>query len=147
MPRDSAVFLEDIAQACAKVARYTAAMTLDTFLQDDRTVDAVVRNLEIIGEAVKRLPEDIRSQIPGIDWKRVAGLRDLLIHQYFGVDLENRLGDLPGEGASARGSGVSFPVRAVAGPRRPRPYPRAGSERLGLIHRRFAAALVSPEGR
>jgi uncharacterized protein with HEPN domain len=88
VPRDSAVFLEDIAQACAKISRYTTAMTLDTFRQDDRTVDAVVRNLEVIGEAVKRLPEDIRSQIPGIDWKRVAGLRDLLIHQYFGVDLE-----------------------------------------------------------
>jgi len=88
VPRDSAVFLEDIAQACAKIARYIAGMTPGSFRQDDRTVDAVVRNLEVIGEAVKNLPEDIRSQIPGIDWKRVAGLRDLLIHQYFGVDLE-----------------------------------------------------------
>jgi len=88
VPRDSATFLEDIVEACTKVRRFTAGMTLHEFRSDEKTVDAVVRNLEVIGVAVKKLPEEIRAQIPGIDWRRIAGLRDLLIHHDFGIDLE-----------------------------------------------------------
>ncbi|MBI4870811.1 MAG: DUF86 domain-containing protein [Candidatus Riflebacteria bacterium] len=63
-------------------------MSYEVFCDDRKTVDAVVRNLEIIGEAVKGLPDDVRQRAPNIDWRRIAGLRDILIHQYFGVDLE-----------------------------------------------------------
>jgi uncharacterized protein with HEPN domain len=53
-----------------------------------KTFDAVVRNLEVIGEATKKIPENIRSQKPQVEWRRIAGLRDILIHEYFGVDVE-----------------------------------------------------------
>jgi uncharacterized protein with HEPN domain len=55
---------------------------------DSKTVDAVVRNLEVIGEAVKLLPEEIRWKQPDVEWQKIAGLRDILIHRYFGIDLE-----------------------------------------------------------
>jgi len=86
--RDTRAFLDDIVEACEKVARYTAAMTLDTFQTDEKTVDAVVRNLEVIGEAAKKIPDEVRARIPDIEWQRIAGLRDVLIHQYFGIDMD-----------------------------------------------------------
>ncbi len=58
------------------------------FARDDKTVDAVVRNLEVIGEAVKRLPPELRARRSDIEWQRIAGLRDILIHEYFGVDID-----------------------------------------------------------
>ncbi len=87
MPRDGLVFLDDILEACDKVARYTDGMTVDQFRLDEKTTDAVVRNLEIVGEAAKKLAPELRAMIP-IDWKRIASLRDVLIHQYFGVDVD-----------------------------------------------------------
>lgn len=88
MPRDFKVGLEDIREAIHKIRSYTLGFTLQTFEQDSKTLDAVVRNLEIIGEAAKSLPEPVRLKCPEIDWKRIAGLRDILIHEYFGVDAE-----------------------------------------------------------
>jgi len=88
MPRDFRAYLEDVLDAAAKIREYTAGLTLATFRKDPRTVDAVVRNLEIIGEAIKNVPEELRSQHPEVTWRRIAGLRDLLIHQYFGIDHE-----------------------------------------------------------
>ena len=88
MPRDYDVYLEDILEAIGRIRRYTAAVALQTFSQDEKTVDAVVRNLEIIGEAVKQVPESVRLHHPEVDWKRIAGLRDILIHAYFEIDLE-----------------------------------------------------------
>lgn len=61
-------------------------MSYEQFVRDCRTVDAVIRNLEIIGEAVKQLPEDFRSPHSQIPWRRIAGLRDILAHTYFGID-------------------------------------------------------------
>jgi uncharacterized protein with HEPN domain len=88
MPRDYKVFLEDILEAIAKIRRYTGGLSLQTFTADAKTLDAVIRNLEIIGEAVKQIPEEIRSLRPEVEWKRVGRLRDILIHQYFGVDAQ-----------------------------------------------------------
>jgi uncharacterized protein with HEPN domain len=87
VPRDAAVFLDDIVEACDKISRYTSGFTPEQFRDDDKTIDAVVRNLEIIGEAAKNVPEETRAKIP-VDWKKMAGLRDVLIHGYFGIDLE-----------------------------------------------------------
>jgi uncharacterized protein with HEPN domain len=55
---------------------------------DRKTIDAVVRNLEVIGEAAKKLPDDLRTRIPGVEWQRIGGLRDILIHEYFAVDID-----------------------------------------------------------
>ena len=74
MPRDGAVFLDAIAAACRKIGRYTLSLSLDQFREDDKTVDAVLRNLEVIGEAAKKLPGPIRQEISEIDWPRIAGL-------------------------------------------------------------------------
>ncbi len=88
MPRDYKFYLEDVLQAITRICRYTSGMSLKTLSNDDKTVDAVVRNLEIIGEAVKKMPEQVRAGHPAVDWKKIAGLRDILIHAYFGVDVE-----------------------------------------------------------
>ena len=88
MPRDSKVYLEDILEAIARIRRYTSGLSREAFAGDERTLDAVVRNLEVIGEAVKRLPADVRSHAPAVEWQKIAGLRDILIHQYFGIDIE-----------------------------------------------------------
>jgi len=88
MSRDYKVYLEDVLEAIRKIREFTAGLTLDTFSQDAKTLDAVVRNLEIIGEAVKHLPDNVRARYPGLDWKKIAGLRDILIHEYFGVNVE-----------------------------------------------------------
>ena len=86
MPRDYKVFLEDILEAIKKIRSYTTALSLESFSQDEKSMDAVVRNLEVIGEAIKNVPEDVRVRYPDVEWKRIAGLRDILIHEYFGID-------------------------------------------------------------
>lgn len=84
--RDLQLWLTDIGEACGRIAEYTAGMSYETFVGDRKTVDAVVRNLEIIGEAVKQLPDAFRVRYPTIPWQKIAGLRDILTHAYFGVD-------------------------------------------------------------
>ncbi len=88
MPRDYKVYLEDILEATRKARRYARGMSAKKLAKDAKTLDAVIRNLEIIGEAVKNVPDEIRSKYPDADWKKIAGLRDILIHQYFGIDVE-----------------------------------------------------------
>jgi len=88
MPRDYKVYLEDIVEAIRKIRSYTANLSLQTFSSDVKTFDAAIRNLEIIGEAIKGVPEDVRSRYTDVEWKKIAGLRDILIHEYFGVDVE-----------------------------------------------------------
>ena len=88
MPRDSKVYLEDILEAIERILRYTRGLSRETFAADEMTLDAVVRNLEVIGEAVKRLPADVRAREPAVEWQKIAGLRDILIHQYFGIDVQ-----------------------------------------------------------
>jgi uncharacterized protein with HEPN domain len=86
--RPAAVLLEDIYEAIEKIERFLSGLDRDAFFQDDRTVDAVVRNLEIIGEAAGRLSEEFRSTHAEIEWRRMVGLRNRIVHDYFGIDLE-----------------------------------------------------------
>lgn len=88
MLRDPKVLFHDVLDGICKISRYTEGMTSEHFHDDEKTVDAVVRNLEIIGEAVKQVPENLRDRYTDVDWQRIAGLRDVLIHGYFGVDLD-----------------------------------------------------------
>lgn len=98
-PRDYKVYLADILQAIASIERYTAGETLERFKADTKTQDAVVRNLEVIGEAVKRIPENVREAHPDLAWHPAAAMRDFLIHEYPEVDAEavwnTVTGDLP----------------------------------------------------
>jgi uncharacterized protein with HEPN domain len=86
MSRDYLLYLEDILESCGKIVRYTEQLSFDQFLEDEQTYDAVVRNLEIIGEAAKNVPENVRLRYPDIEWRKIAGLRDIIAHEYFGVD-------------------------------------------------------------
>jgi uncharacterized protein with HEPN domain len=79
--------ISDILEAIAKVSRYTAGMDPDSFAADDKTVDAVLRNLELIGEAARNLPDDFVAGHPHIPWHEMRGMRNILIHEYFGVSL------------------------------------------------------------
>ena len=80
--------LSDIQEAAQRIATYTAGMMYDAFLGDTKTQDAVIRNLEIIGEATKNLSSELRAKYPDLPWKGMAGVRDRLIHDYFGVNLD-----------------------------------------------------------
>jgi len=84
--RDWQLFLKDIRECSARVLEYAGVMTREEFLGDRKTLDAVMRNLAIIGEASKKVPAAIRRQYPDIPWKKMAGLRDIVVHDYFGVD-------------------------------------------------------------
>jgi uncharacterized protein with HEPN domain len=88
MSDDKKAFLKDILEATRRIKIYTENMEYASFLKDLKTQDAVVRNLEIIGEATKKISEQVRLQAPQIPWKNIARLRDRLIHHYFGVNLD-----------------------------------------------------------
>lgn len=87
MPRDYKVYLDDILEAISRIQSYITGLTESQLSNDPKTLDAVVRNLEIIGEAVKKIPAYIRAKYPSVEWKKIAGLRDILIHEYFGIDV------------------------------------------------------------
>jgi uncharacterized protein with HEPN domain len=87
MPRDYRLYLDDILEATKKIRGYTGDMDYEAFASDPKTQDAVIRNLEIIGEAARRLPEKMKEKAPAIEWLKIMGLRNILSHEYFGVNL------------------------------------------------------------
>lgn len=86
MSRDPKFFLQDILDSTAKVFSYTKSRTQEEFEADGMVYDAVIRNLEVIGEAAKQIPEELREASPKIPWRMICGFRDHLAHAYFGLD-------------------------------------------------------------
>ena len=101
MPRDYKLQLEDITEAIERIKQYTSNVSEEAFALDHKTQDAVIRNLEIIGEAARSLPEKIKDSTSEIQWHKIIALRNILIHEYFGVNtkilwdvITNKLGKL-----------------------------------------------------
>jgi len=85
--RSPQLLLMDMQEAIEKIQRYVDGIDRESFISDEKTSDAVVRNLEVIGEAANRLPEEFRAQHAHIEWRKIIGLRHRIVHDYFGVDL------------------------------------------------------------
>jgi uncharacterized protein with HEPN domain len=88
MSRDESLYLADIIECCEKVLRFTEGMTYKDFIYDELHFDAVLRNLEIVGEAVKHISDETRQKYPQVKWRKIAGFRDVVAHNYFGVSDE-----------------------------------------------------------
>ena len=88
MKRSASIILGDILEAAALLARYTSGLTFDEFAENTEKQDAVARRLEVVGEAVKGLPQSLRESHPDVPWREIAGARDVLIHEYFRIDVE-----------------------------------------------------------
>ncbi len=86
--RETKLLLDDILLAISKIKTYTSGYTFDSFLSDSKTLDAVIRNFEIIGEAANRLPEEFKDQHPNINWFRIRGFRNRIVHDYLGIDYQ-----------------------------------------------------------
>ena len=84
--RNYRLYIKDIFEAMSAVQIFVEGMDFDAFVADDKTASAVVRKLEIIGEATKNVPEEIRQKYPQVPWRQMAGMRDQIIHAYFAVD-------------------------------------------------------------
>lgn len=84
--RDIRDYINDLIESCENIVEFTKGMSYDDFSADKKTANAVIRCLEIVGEATKNLPLNFRANYPDIPWKQMAGMRDKLIHEYFGVD-------------------------------------------------------------
>lgn len=101
MSRKSDLYLSDILNSINKIKRYTREITYEELVNNELIFDAVVFNLQIIGEAVKNIPQEIRNVYPQIEWRKIAGLRDIIAHAYFTIDkqivwdiIQNKLTDL-----------------------------------------------------
>jgi uncharacterized protein with HEPN domain len=88
MKKDPDVFIKHILESIELIENYTANKTFSDFIESVQLQDSIIRRIEIIGEAVKNLPAEVKSNYPDVPWKNIAGIRDVLIHKYFGIDLE-----------------------------------------------------------
>ncbi|SHJ98814.1 Uncharacterized conserved protein, contains HEPN domain [Tangfeifania diversioriginum] len=86
--RDISLLLGDMLESALKIKRYVEGMDYESFISDEKSVDAVVRNFEIIGEAANRIDPDFKIRNPELEWKRIRGFRNRIIHEYFGIDFE-----------------------------------------------------------
>lgn len=86
--RDLLLYLRDIRTACEKILRFTDGQSYEEFLESEVVYDATLRNLTVIGEAVKAVPAEMRDRYPDVEWRRIAGFRDIAVHVYFGIDNE-----------------------------------------------------------
>ncbi|MBU0702218.1 DUF86 domain-containing protein [bacterium] len=86
--RDFTDYIQDILDSIMEVKEFTQGMDFEGFVGDKKTINAVTRSLEVIGEAGKKIPDSLREKYPQIPWKRMAGMRDKLIHEYWSIDLE-----------------------------------------------------------
>jgi uncharacterized protein with HEPN domain len=84
--RNPALLINDILDSCNKILQYTSSMSFEEFLKDSKTIDAVIRNFEIIGEAANRLPDEFKEEYPSIDWHKIRGFRNRIVHDYMGID-------------------------------------------------------------
>ena len=84
--RTTELLMKDILESCNKIIDYTKDMSYEIFVSDSKTIDAVIRNFEIIGEAANRLPDEYKDAHPEIDWFRIRGFRNRIVHDYFGID-------------------------------------------------------------
>lgn len=85
--RDWTILFEDILESIEKIEQYTAGISFDDYAMNSMIIDAVVRNIEIIGEASKNVPDDVKEKHPEIPWEKLAGIRNRIVHEYFGVDI------------------------------------------------------------
>ena len=86
--RDFTDYINDILSSIEEVSEFTSGMSPDEFMKDKKTVNAVIRSLEVLGEAARKVPDDLRIKAPHVPWKKMTGMRNKLIHEYFGVDLD-----------------------------------------------------------
>jgi uncharacterized protein with HEPN domain len=87
--RSYRLYVNDILESIKRIEDYTTDLSYDDFIKNDLVRDAVLRNLEVIGEAAKSIPDGVRKEYSDVPWKRIIGLRNIVIHEYFGVDFEN----------------------------------------------------------
>ena len=88
MTRDALLYLYDILESIEKIQQYTANLTFEDFVANNMAVDAVVRNFEIIGEAASHIPDNIQSKYSEVPWFEMKGMRNIMVHEYFRVDLK-----------------------------------------------------------
>lgn len=86
--RDPLLFLHDILECIRRIEKYTKGLSFSDLKSNKLVVDAVIRNFEVIGEAVKNIPAPVKRKYPGVEWKEAAGFRDILIHDYFGIEIQ-----------------------------------------------------------
>lgn len=82
------MYISDIITSITNIEEYVQGMTLEVFIHDKKTIDAVIRNLEVIGQAARNMPQEIVAQYPEIPWKEMVSMRNKVLHEYFGVDLD-----------------------------------------------------------